>query len=202
VIYIARHGQTNSNVSHTWMGQSGNDDLNETGKTQAKKLANYFENKNIKKIFSSPLSRALQTANIVAEKNNIEVLEDDLLKEMNYGDLEGHNLDEVLRKFSNLYKLWKSDPEKTSFPNGESFDDLMKRANTILEKYVNNDNILLVSHEDMIRGILTAITKAPKDFWEYSISNTSVTTLRKNKNNEIEIVKIGETNNLQYTLNQ
>jgi len=184
------------------MGQSGNDDLNKAGKDQARKLAVYFKDKNLKKIFSSPMNRTIQTSEAVSDVLNLEITKDDLLKEMNYGDLEGHSLDEVLETYSNLYKSWKSDPKKTEFANGESFDDLMYRANKIIEKYKDKEDILLVSHEDMIRGILTAVTKRPEDFWEYSIPNTSVTSLRKNEKSEIEIVKIGETNHLQYTLNK
>ena len=92
--------------------------------------------------------------------------------------------------------MWKSDPSKVRFQNGESFDELIKRGEEVLGKYVNMENILLVSHEDITRGILTAATKRIEDFWEYEIPNASITVLDKNDENRLQVLEIGETKHL------
>lgn len=194
MIYLARHGQTEANLNHLWQGQSGDDLLNQTGKLQAKKLAEYFGDKEIKHIFASPLKRAHETAEIVAETLNLKVEIDDLLMEMNYGDFEGMTMFEIEdSEYGELYHKWRTDPQGTKFPDGESFEDLLARAQKIIEKYFYaEENILLVSHEDMIRGIIVTASGRPNEFWMPAIANTSVTTF-KDVGDKIETIVVGQT---------
>lgn len=196
MIYLARHGQTESNLSHTWQGQSGNDGLNNTGQMQASKLGDFLKSKNIQKIFNSPLKRASQTAGIISKIIGIQSVEEPLLMEMSYGKFEGLDIDQVKQNYGDLYENWKTTPADTQFPEGESFEDLLKRAEEVVRKYFyKSEDVLLVSHEDCIRGIITAVTKKSEDFWKPEITNTSVTTFEK-VNGSIKILSIGETKHM------
>jgi len=196
MIYLARHGQTDSNTTHTWQGQSGNDFLNEAGKQQATKLAQYLEDKYISSIIASTLNRAHETAEIISQQLNLDVVDEPLLKEMSYGDLEGNTTEEIIEDFPDIFNKWQEHPQLTSFPNGESFKDIQHRAKSIISAYFyTNENIVLVSHEDMIRSIIVAVSGKVEEYWLPVITNTSLTTF-ESKNVKLLITGIGETPHL------
>ncbi|MFQ6739237.1 MAG: histidine phosphatase family protein, partial [Alphaproteobacteria bacterium] len=88
-IYIFRHGQTDYNAEKRVMGQL-DIQLNKIGINQANELADKMSNKSIQAIYSSPLSRALETAKIVSNKTGAKIITDNALMERNNGKLQGH----------------------------------------------------------------------------------------------------------------
>lgn len=89
-IYIFRHGQTDYNAARRAMGRL-DIPLNETGLQQASELADKMSDTKIQAIYSSPLSRAMQTAQIVSGKiGNAPIMQNDGLMERNMGKLQGH----------------------------------------------------------------------------------------------------------------
>ena len=109
-VYILRHGQTDLNLAQKWQGSGSDVLLNETGKKQAEALGEKIKDKGIKKLYCSSLLRAVQTANIVANKNTfmspITILKD--LRECDFGDFEGLTFDEVNQKYGDEVQdyLW------------------------------------------------------------------------------------------------
>ncbi|MDR2933968.1 MAG: histidine phosphatase family protein [Rickettsiales bacterium] len=94
-IYIFRHGETDWNKENRIQGCSKDIPLNENGIMQAKLLVENMRNIKLDKIISSPLSRALKTAEILAEAKGITVIIDDRLKEINFGIAEGKTKNEI-----------------------------------------------------------------------------------------------------------
>jgi broad specificity phosphatase PhoE len=111
--------------------------LTEVGKEQALNLGDKLKSKGITTIYSSPLLRAVQTANIVASKNLVEtpivILKN--LRECSFGDLEGLTFDEVERDYGTKVKdfLWPTrETWKFKFPNGESKKEAFERMKEAL----------------------------------------------------------------------
>lgn len=132
-LYLIRHGQTDWNLQRKLQGHS-NIPLNDLGRSQAQGLADFFQKNPVEKVFSSDLDRALQTAQIAT--NNESIIKMPGLREVCFGDIEGHTLDQVKEQFGEkVWQIWSSPqpPEDFSFPGGESHRDSLKRFIESLE---------------------------------------------------------------------
>lgn len=94
-IYITRHSLTTWNEEKRLQGWK-NSDLTKQGLEDAKRLGNYLMNQSFDGIYSSPLKRAKETAQLIFP--NKTIIEDNRLKEMNFGDYEGKFIDELKKK--------------------------------------------------------------------------------------------------------
>ena len=111
-LYITRHGETMRNAEQRILGRT-DDPLSEKGKQQAAELAEKMKDIDIDLIFTSPLSRAKETAQTIADVKGMSLIVDDRLIETDFGDFEGRprNLE--------AYQAAKRDHFKR-YPNGES----------------------------------------------------------------------------------
>jgi broad specificity phosphatase PhoE len=147
-MWLIRHGQTDWNLARKYQGQA-DIPLNQTGIEQAEKLAQTLEKGFFDIVYSSDLIRAQKTAQIIADRLDLEVIIDRRLREIHQGVWEGLSLDEVKEKYAEDFERGARDPETTRAPGGESVAEVAARmalaANEIRE---NNPEkkILLVSH--------------------------------------------------------
>ena len=102
-VILVRHGQTNSNVTGFFMGWS-DEDLNEIGYTQARRLASRLANLPIASVYTSPLRRAYATAAILAESHKLELKVLDDLIEIQLGDWQGLYANEIKRRWPELWQ--------------------------------------------------------------------------------------------------
>jgi broad specificity phosphatase PhoE len=122
-----RHGETDWNREDRIQG--GLDiPLNEWGKEQAKDIGLKLAHTVIHYIYSSRLSRALDTAIEIAKPHKLEVLTDSRLDELRQGKWEGMRTSEVRRLYPDLYSKWKKDPTSVTPPGGESVREVFQRA--------------------------------------------------------------------------
>lgn len=172
-ILFTRHGQTDWNVAMKIQGQI-EIPLNETGISQAKELHDRLLNEKIDLVFSSPLSRALDTAKIAIGKRNIPLLVDERLLEEYYGDLEGAS-----RLDNPIYTKQRNSFFKR-YPNGESYLDVYARIysffHDLKEKYDGKvDTVLIVAHGGMSRVVNCYFKNMEnEDFPKYGIHNCQV----------------------------
>ena len=163
-IIIIRHGNSLSNVDGTFTGQI-DAPLSEVGIAQAKIACNYLlENYKVDKIYSSDLSRAIDTVKPLAEKLNLEILTDSSLREMYGGEWEGLKMSEIAIKFSEDYSVWQNNVGFSRCTGGESYAEVCKRAKLAIEKiaFENSDKCVVVStHGGFIRGLECAIKGVP-----------------------------------------
>lgn len=140
-LYYVRHGETSWNALHKIQGRM-DIPLSKTGKEQAKELKEILKDIHFDMVFSSPLLRAYETASIIVEDRNLNIIRDDRLLEMNYGDCEG--MDHSRKELVVQRGMFAS-----RYPNGESYMDVAKRVYSFLdeikEKYRDKD-ILIVAH--------------------------------------------------------
>jgi len=152
-IIFVRHGETQHNKSHQLMGQRIDDPLDETGLHQASEL---FEKlpKKVDVIFSSPLKRALQTAQIISRHLNVPVKVSELLRERDFGTLSGKTWDEInLEEGKDLHSLDEHLQYDYRPYGGESVDQVKSRLMQFLADIKKNhakEKIIVVTHFGMI----------------------------------------------------
>ena len=123
--YLFRHGQTNENKSGATYGNAPEAYLTDDGIAQAEKLGEYLSNKDIEVVYSSPLKRAIQTAEIAVNNPDIEIITDDRLIEATFGFWYGDG-DEIQKRINDNFNRIKSclddiiakDPHTTMRCNG------------------------------------------------------------------------------------
>ena len=144
------------------------EELYKKGIEQAKKLADIVKKHNIDIILSSPLKRAIETSQIVADKNDITLQVVELLIEQNYGIYEG-----VDRKNDNFLANKRNFAYK--YPNGESMMQVAYRIYGLIDKIkeqYQGKNILIISHGGICRIIRTYFIDMSNDeFFNYTLEN-------------------------------
>lgn len=148
ILGLLRHGQTDWNIDFRLQGVT-DIPLNETGVAQAKTAAAVLSGQTWHRLLSSPLSRALETAQIVAEAHHWpteSIAVEPLLIERSFGEAEGM-----------IHSEWKSTFGDTHVPGSESRAELAERTkvllDVILERYAGK-RVLAVSHGALIREVL------------------------------------------------
>lgn len=147
-LYITRHGETSRNAEQRVLGRT-DDPLSAKGKAQAAELAEKMKDIEIDVIFTSPLSRAKETAQTVAKSKGLSLIVDDRLIETNFGDFEG------APRYSEEYQAAKRDYFKR-YPNGESYFDMAYRIYDflfMLRREYADKRVLVVSHGGVCRII-------------------------------------------------
>ena len=167
-IYIFRHGQTDYNVARRVMGQM-DIPLNDVGRVQAAELANKLAPFKIGAIYSSPLTRAMETARAVADKMGAPVITDARLMERNNGKLQGHivhgtdNPSEYQMDYNQMELFWPAaqlNDNNWQPDGGESRTECWARGRAAITDIAKNtpyDAIAISTHSGIMRGILDLV---------------------------------------------
>ena len=157
VIYLTRHGQTMWNIEKRLQGR-GNSPLTEDGIERAKELRDRIKDIKLDVIYSSPIERALTTANIIKGDKSVEVVTDDGLMEMCFGDYEGKITDEVMKENPNwdISLIMKGNTELAA-PNGENLEEVRDRVANAMDRIIEENRgktILIVAHGITLKAIM------------------------------------------------
>jgi broad specificity phosphatase PhoE len=159
-LLLIRHGETALNREMRYIGLR-DDALTETGQLQAHQLADALAIFPIAAVYSSPLQRAYQTAQAIAERHDLEVLRNDALIESDFGQWEGLTAREVKArgtKDAETLQAWQDDPTLAP-PQGESLEGMSQRvlaAVTAIAQQHPGQTIALVTHTGPLKAILCA----------------------------------------------
>ncbi|TYP56798.1 alpha-ribazole phosphatase [Thermosediminibacter litoriperuensis] len=204
-IFLVRHGETLWNRNFLYQGQK-DIPLNEKGRQQAERLAKVLKRETFDAVYSSDLERALETAEIIAAPRGLRVISTKDLRELSFGEWEGHSYQELEEKYPDEFHRWRCDPGENRPPGGESLKDLMERVSSFVKLAAKNHpegNILIVTHAGPIRAILTAVLDLDfRYFWKFKVSNGSITVFEYDGSGELNndntfIVKVNETLHLE-----
>lgn len=155
-IYIVRHCEALGNVAKLFQGTT-DFDITEIGEEQLKYLKKHFESITIDRVFSSPLTRTLKTANAVIGDKPLTAEINKGLIELDGGILEGKPILESFTNFPELADAWVNAPENFHAPNGEAMRDAYERIwNTVLSiaKENKDKTIACATHGGVIRCLL------------------------------------------------
>ena len=172
MIYIIRHGQTELNISNALQGRS-NHPLNETGIRQAMEAAERLKGIPFAAVYSSPLIRAVRTAEIIVP--TLKPVIDERLIEMEYGPYEGKSLRELGPEVLTFFRDFVHNPA----PEGmEPLDSVVRRGGEFMEdRCRTGENILVSTHAIAMKGILEYLTPASGgSYWSKNIGNCAVYT--------------------------
>ena len=196
-----RHGQAKNNVERILAGRTKGFPLTELGIQQAEKIGDFLKPLNISKIYCSPIERAEQTARIVANKVDLNCAVDERLTEIDMGTFTGMHYDEMFEKHGNVFlKFYQGHPVVEN--NGiETFSSVKKRILDMVDhcsKKHNEETILLVTHMDPIKSIISTILQPrPESLYDMIIRNASLTIL-KNEQSIFSMVAINSMNSERY----
>jgi len=177
-IILVRHGETEWNVKQVFRGRI-DIELNETGIKQAELLAEYLTSTKIQAIYSSPLKRASKTAETIAGYHNLDVEITPGLIDFNYGKWQGLPHQEVKDKYKELYALWVSHPDRVKIPDGESLNDVRKRAMSVVGDVIAKykGTVVLVAHRVVNKVLICALLGLDNShFWNIRQDTCGMTT--------------------------
>jgi broad specificity phosphatase PhoE len=147
-LLLARHGQTDWNLEHRWQGDPP---LNDTGRDQARSLAQSVGASPLDGLYSSDLQRARETAEIVAGQLGLPVQVDPRLREIDVGEWAGHTSPELERRFPSSFKRYREGG--TGWEQGESYEAMVARVGAALPAIAATwpgGRLLLVTHAGVL----------------------------------------------------
>ncbi len=171
------------------------------GIENAVKLRERLKDIDFTAIYSSPLDRAMETANYIKGNRVLKVEPIEGLKEMGFGLWEGLENDILKEQYGEEYNNYWNNPELYKPSGGETFEELFSRIENSLEYILDNSkkgNILIVSHGVAIKAIFSVINDSSlKDFWSDTyVEGTSLTILEV-VDNKYEFKLKGDTSHFK-----
>ena len=183
IVYMLRHAQSVANTKGILAGQDNSVELSKDGHRQAQMLEPYLSKLKINRIYSSPLTRCIQTIQPYMQLNpDLDFEIDERFIEMDYGLWSGKRLSALARD-----RRWRSVQNKPStftFPQGESFRSMRKRVDLALTELSKEKGVvLIVTHGDIIKMSLASALGLPIDrFQKFVVEPASLTVINLEKN--------------------
>lgn len=177
-LVLIRHGETDWNIEGRYQGQA-DPPLNAVGIEQAEELAEALRKVRPEVLYSSPLKRALQTAQIISERLKIPVITDPRLMEINQGEWETRLRSEIEHDYPELFRAWQTKPWEVTPPGGENLHTVKARVYQAIDEILQQDHrgtIGVVTHRIPIALIkmrfqhldpdLVRMLELPNTYWE------------------------------------
>ena len=166
VVYLVRHGETQWNADGRCQGRA-DADFTELGREQLRSLATELADVAFDAAYTSPLPRAVRTADAILAGRRLRARRVDALSEISYGSLQG-------TRFSDwpapLHERWRRDPWSVTFPEGESLELVQERVLPAFDDIVRShpgETVLVSSHGHVNRLILASLHDRPRaEFWD------------------------------------
>jgi len=176
-IVLVRHGQTEWNREERFRGRV-DIDLDETGLKQAEAAAETVARWEVTAIYSSPLKRAMTTAEAIAKRLNLAIGPLEGINDMDFGAWQGLAIAEVRERYPQLFDLWRYHPDRLVIPQGESLDEVRDRAVAAIDEVVakrKDQTVALVSHRVVCKVLLCHLLGLDNShFWQIAQDATAI----------------------------
>lgn len=177
-LFLIRHASCDG-LGQTLWGRTPGIRLNDEGRFQARQLAEACKEIQFDAIYSSPLERALETAETIAYVKKLEVRKSNALNEIDFGVWMGKTFEELAR--DERWRHFNSRRSTASVPDGESFLEVQNRVVKELDRLSGEHGegrVAIVSHADVIRAAVAYFAGTPIDLLErFEISPCSVSVI-------------------------
>jgi probable phosphoglycerate mutase len=182
-----RHGQADNNVNRILVGRYIESHLTEYGKQQVADTSKYLKNVPIEKVYVSPVTRTVETAEIVCKLLGMNYKIDERLYEIELGKLVGMHFEEIIHKHGNLFlKFYNEDDAMLARYGVESFASVKSRVKHLLDEIINiqqDKNVLLITHLDPIKAAISILLDLKAEaLYRWHIRNASLTILKHETN--------------------
>ena len=175
-VIFARHGQTEWNKEIRFQGKT-NVRLTEEGQLQAQALAERLSSWPLEVIYTSPLDRAVYTAQAIADRHNLTPIMLPELQEIDFGSWEGRSIPELQREQHERYSLWRADPFFNPPPGAESWEKLYVRLSRAVKIFLDGSykHIAVISHGGIMRALYAVFLGLnPHKVWNMDVSNCAM----------------------------
>ncbi|WP_338450779.1 histidine phosphatase family protein [Niallia oryzisoli] len=199
-LYIVRHGETEWNKVQRIQGRL-NSNLTDKGRHYAGLLGEKLKDTEFTGIISSPSERALETAQLIRGTRTTPIKTDERIMEMHLGHWQGLTTKEIKEQYPEEYDSYMNQPDIYLNGDGESFTDMLNRANEFLRELKNSEmtgNLLIVTHGLFIK-ILYLIFKGIelKDLWTESTVNGTSLSIVKLEHGRFELMVEGDMSHVK-----
>jgi probable phosphoglycerate mutase len=182
-----RHGQADNNVNRILVGRYIESHLTEYGKQQVADTSKYLKNVPIEKVYVSPVTRTVETAEIVCKLLGMNYEIDERLYEIELGKLVGMHFEEIIHKHGNLFlKFYNEDDAMLARYGVESFASVKSRVKHLLDEIIKiqqDKNVLLITHLDPIKAAISILLDLKAEaLYRWHIRNASLTILKHETN--------------------
>jgi probable phosphoglycerate mutase len=158
-LFLVRHGATALSTEDRFSGADGVE-LSDSGRAQAARLGERLRSESMAAVYSSPYSRAMDTARIVSKGWTVTPVPVEGLREISHGHWEGLQRTDVEQRFASEYAMWEQDPFTFAPTGGESGVAVLARALPAIREIVTRhqgSKVLAVSHKATIRLLLSSL---------------------------------------------
>ena len=164
-LLLIRHAQPDEDTRSRCYGRL-DIGLSARGQRRAQLLARTLDRIPLAAVYSSPSTRALDTARPLAAAHQLTLSVEEALREIDFGQLEGRSYDEIEVAYPDLYRSWMQTPTRVEFSGGESYTELRVRALAALEAiraYHRGGLAAIVSHGGVLRAMLADCLRMPDE---------------------------------------
>lgn len=198
-IYLIRHAEAEGNWRRTFQGHSDGE-ISEKGHRQLELLSGRFCDVTLDAVYSSPLRRAMATAQAV-NRAGLPIITDERLIEINGGGFEGLRFDELSEHFPTEHENWRLSPHLFTAPDGESMESVYARMREVMGEIAKNNagkTVAVASHGCAIRNyqcfaLGLALPHISEVTW---CDNTAVTELEYDEDFSPRIILLGDSSHL------
>lgn len=193
-IIFLRHGYSQFNKTKQFTGQL-DIPLEPEGYEQARDACRYiFNTYKVDKIYSSDLSRAIDTVKPLADRLGLDIITTELLREMNLGKWQNEYIDELPKLYPEEYRDYRENPGKARVPGGESYEDMVERVRKLVEMICASDDgktVVCATHGGLTRAMLWSVYGTDTNLKELPILPNASTTVVNYENGKGTIELLG-----------
>jgi len=190
-IYLVRHGSTAWNEQPRFRGLA-DIPLSDKGLQQAAALRDCLRDKTLTAVYSSPLPRAVQTAEVLAAPHNLPIQLEPDLRSVNYGHWEGKTEQEVESSDPELYHRFRNAIETVRYPGGESMEELRARAFSALERIAVScagSSVAVVTHQVVTRVLVCAVLGVDSHpYWQIGQDTACLNVIEHKKRFQLKLL--------------
>lgn len=201
-LYLIRHGQTDWNIEGKIQGKT-DIPLNQTGLHQARLLAEGMKQRKIAAIYSSPLHRARQTAELLAGEKGLPVRVLPELREVDFGLWEGRTWEEIEKEYSRDFHRWEENPALGMPTGGETLQSCKKRCRAAVEQILEDgiDDVAVVAHGGILAHVVDYLLRNQKDKKEIIVKNASISVVEYDRQKELgQLLILNDTAHLGISI--
>jgi len=179
-ILLVRHAQTAWNEQKRFQGSSDTP-LTSRGEWQAQRLGACLAKRELCALFSSDLQRALETASAITAYHDLDLVQDNRLRELDFGGWEGMTYPEIKAEDPEKLRAWEEDWQRVSPPGGESFQTLIERVTSFADRFLkpgNEGQTAIVAHGGSLGCLLCHLLDLELSrYWQFAMAPASLTEI-------------------------
>lgn len=186
-IILVRHVETYGNIEKRFNGITESD-FTDYGKEMLQelvtKLIPLIDSLKIKKIYTSPIKRASDIAEIIRERTDLPLIQSEILKEYNFGIFDGLKIKDCMKLYPEIYDKWINNHIYERIPEGDSYKDKFEVAKDFVKQIVDKDeSAIIITHGATLRCLLTALLDLPiESGWHFNINLGGFCVINYNSN--------------------